>query len=105
MLITIKKEVEELIEVGEFPLYTKSLPFYYKIISEDQSVRVTISEFESCECVERLSHKSIIKDQLAKGERITENEFIDAYVKAVHAVHQSVYPEGLAIELPLRKTA
>lgn len=108
MKLQVTRTVTEEIEVeGEFPLYKKHGGSYYILLSEKEYVQISLPMVHAKVDISSVSHceiAAIAGKVLNEGDTITENEFIDAYVKAFFNLHKLVNPSAELYQLILKES-
>jgi len=89
MKITVKKSVDQEIEMPEFPFYVKEgEDRCYKIYSEDQCVRVASFGFDPS--IQSKYPSSIALNDFENTEFITEEEFKEFYKLVLSKIEENL---------------
>jgi len=87
MKITIKKSVDQEIELPEFPFYLKKIYSVYKIINENECVAAN----DYCEpSVECQGHTIVALKDFENSEIITEKEFKEFYKMVLTKIEEKL---------------
>ena len=87
MKITVKKSVEQEIEMPEFPFYLKRIYSVYKIINENECIAVNDYCSPSIECH---SHTSVAFKDFENSEIITKEEFKEFYKMVLTKIEEKL---------------
>ena len=89
MKITIKKSVDQEIEMPEFPFYVKEGEFRcYKVYSEKECIRV--SSFYLDPAIQSKYTTSVALDDFEECEIITEEEFKEFYKMILNKIEEVI---------------
>jgi hypothetical protein len=80
-----------------YPIFKKMGFAFYKLLSDADHIEVYPKDKLNKPCVLHEASEQWNKRVIERGVSITENAFIDAYVKALHDIHLLVNPDGLQI--------
>jgi N-acetylmuramoyl-L-alanine amidase CwlA len=89
MKITIKKSVEQEIELPEFPFYIKGGKYTcYKIYSEDECIK--LSNFDFNPSIQSKYTTSVALNDFENSEIITEEEFKEFYKMVLTKIEKNL---------------
>ena len=84
----------------KYPLFFKHMSGYYKVLSSDRYVEVYLpSDYDNDASASLLQSRRVAKIITRDGTLIPETQFLEAFNKAVHAVHVAVSGTMNVIEL------
>ena len=87
MKITVKKSLEQEIELPEFPFYLKRIYSVYKIINENECIAANDYCLPSIECQ---GHTSVALRDFENSEIITEKEFKEFYKMVLNKIEERI---------------